>query len=83
MSKLEILVNQINKQFKEDIASRGIPVRHFERIPFTSPLANYMVYGGIPRGRIIEFAGEENSGKTTTALDVVANAQKLFKKEYW
>lgn len=82
MSKLEILVNQINKQFKEDIASRGIPVRHFERIPFTSPLANYMVYGGIPRGRIIEFAGEENSGKTTTALDVVANAQKLFKKEY-
>ena len=82
MSKLDILVNQINKQFKEDIASRGIPVRHFEKIPFSSPLANYMTYGGIPRGKIIEFAGEENSGKTTTALDIVANAQKLFKKEY-
>ena len=82
MSKLDILVNQINRQYKEDIASRGIPVRHFEKIPFSSPLANYMLYGGIPRGRIIEFAGEENGGKTTTALDIVANAQKLFNKEY-
>lgn len=82
MSKLDVLVKQINKQYKEDIASRGIPERHFEKIPFSSPLANYMTYGGIPRGRIVEFAGEENSGKTTTALDIVANAQKLFKKEY-
>lgn len=75
-------MEQINKQFKEDIASRGIPTRHFEKIPFSSPLANYMTYGGIPRGKIIEFAGEENSGKTTTALDIVANAQKLFYNEY-
>ena len=82
MSKLDILVKQINRQYKEDIASRGIPTRHFAKIPFSSPLANYMTYGGIPRGRIIEFAGEENSGKTTTALDIVANAQKLFEKEY-
>lgn len=82
MSKLDILVKQINKQYKEDIASKGIPTRHFEKIPFSSPLANYMTYGGIPRGRIIEFAGEENGGKTTTALDIVANAQRLFLKEY-
>ena len=41
-----------------------------------------MLYGGIPRGRIVEFAGEENSGKTTTALDIVANAQKLFQEEW-
>lgn len=82
ISRLEILCNQINKQFKENIASQGIPKRHFEKIPFSSPLANYMTYGGIPRNRIIEFAGEENGGKTTTALDAVANAQKLFLKEY-
>ena len=37
---------------------------------------------GIPKGTVIEFAGEENGGKTTTALDLVANAQKQFKKEY-
>lgn len=82
MSKLDVLVNSINKQFKEDIASRGIPERHFEKIKFSSPMANYMTYGGIPRGRIIEFAGEENGGKTTTALDIVSNAQRLFLREY-
>ena len=82
MSKLDVLVKEINKNFKEDIASRGIPERHFKKIPFSSPLINYMTYGGIPRGRIIEFAGEENGGKTTTALDIVANAQQLFHKEY-
>ncbi|MEN8128331.1 MAG: recombinase RecA [Planctomycetota bacterium] len=32
---------------------------------------------GIPRGRVVEFYGPESSGKTTLALHVVANAQKL------
>ena len=33
--------------------------------------------GGIPRGRIIEIFGPESSGKTTVALHVVAEAQRL------
>jgi recombination protein RecA len=33
--------------------------------------------GGIPRGRITEIYGAESSGKTTLALHVLANAQKL------
>ena len=32
--------------------------------------------GGVPRGRIIEIYGPESSGKTTLALNIVANAQK-------
>ena len=33
--------------------------------------------GGIPRGRIIEIFGPESSGKTTLALHIIAEAQKL------
>src|SRR5262249_740417 len=33
--------------------------------------------GGLPRGRIIEVYGPESSGKTTLALQVVAQAQKV------
>ena len=33
--------------------------------------------GGVPRGRIIEVFGPESSGKTTLALHVVAEAQKM------
>ena len=81
MSKLDVLIKDFNKQYKEEIAARGIPKIETQKIPFSSPRANYMTYGGIPRGRIIEFAGEENGGKTTTALDIVANAQPLFRQK--
>ena len=82
MGKLDVLIKDFNKQYKEEIAARGIARIQVARIPFSSPRANYMLYGGLPRGRIVEFAGEENGGKTTSALDAVASAQKLFKEEW-
>ena len=33
--------------------------------------------GGVPRGRIIEIFGPESSGKTTLALHIIAEAQKM------
>ncbi|MCE5285359.1 MAG: recombinase RecA [Pelosinus sp.] len=33
--------------------------------------------GGIPRGRVVEIYGPESSGKTTVALHIIAEAQKL------
>lgn len=79
---LEDVLKSINKEFKKELALKGIGELKIKRIPFTSPRLNYETYGGIPRGRISMFAGKESSGKSTTALDIVKNAQILFKKEW-
>ena len=81
MSQLDELIKKINKDAKETIAGYGVKKYDNSVIPLSSPRANYSLYGGIPRGRLIEFFGDEGSGKTTTALDLCANAQKLFYNE--
>ena len=68
--------SQANKKFKEEIITQGLSEYSYNRIPFTSPRMNYCTFGGIPIGKITEFYGEEHGGKTTTALDIVANYQK-------
>lgn len=84
MSKVDVLIKEINKDFKEEIAFKGedASLIKYEVVPFSSPRLNYMLYGGLPMGRMIEFAGAERSGKTTTTLDMVKNCQIKFKREY-
>lgn len=79
---LSDVLSKVNKEFKKELAIKGIGDIKINRIPFTSPRLNYETYGGIPRGRITMFAGKESSGKSTTALDSVKNAQIVFKKEW-
>ena len=51
---------------------------HVESIPTGSlSLDVALGIGGIPRGRILEIYGPESSGKTTLALHMIAEAQKL------
>ena len=76
--KLDEIVKNVNKNAKEEILTKGLSEFDYTRIPFTSPRMNYMTYGGIPVGKITEFFGEEHGGKTTTALDIVANFQNMF-----
>lgn len=78
---LDEVIRKINKDAGADIVGYGIPKRDYTRIPFTSPRMNYCTYGGIPTGRIIEFFGEEHGGKTSTALDIVANYQRMQANE--
>lgn len=77
MSTMDALLKEINKEFKGEILHKGIATYDYERIPFTSPRLNYITYGGLPIGKLIEFYGEEHGGKTTTALDIVANYQTM------
>ena len=74
--KLDEILKNTNKRFKEEILTHGLSEFTYKRIPFTSPRMNYCTFGGIPIGKITEFYGEEHGGKTTTALDIVANYQK-------
>lgn len=76
MSEFDLIIKEYKKKGKAFIV--GNEVEEVERIPFSSPRANYPLYGGIPRGRLVEFYGEEGSAKTTTALDVLKNAQILY-----
>lgn len=76
-SKLDELCRQLNKNAKEEIITLGLNGFNYQRIPFTSPRMNYCTFGGIPIGKITEFYGEEHGGKTTSALDIVANYQQM------
>ncbi len=77
---LKTALQQIEKQFGEGaIMALGAGTSMtIEGIP-TGSLSLDMALGGqgIPRGRIIEVFGPESSGKTTLALHVAAEAQKL------
>ena len=76
-AKLDAIIKEVNKDAKEEIFTQGLSSYNYHRIPFTSPRMNYCTYGGIPIGKITEFYGEEHGGKTTTALDIVANYQQM------
>lgn len=77
MSQLDALINKYNKEADATIISVGIKRFDIPKIPFSSPRANYVTYGGIPMYRLTEFSGEDSGGKTTSALDIIGNYQKL------
>ncbi len=77
---LDIAVGQIEKQFgKGSIMRLGQDgaVAPVDSIPTGSISIDYALgVGGVPRGRVVEIYGPESSGKTTLALQVIAQAQK-------
>ena len=77
---LETAMQQIEKMYgKGSIMRYGSDeVANVECIP-TGSLALDLALGigGLPRGRVVEIYGPESSGKTTLALHVLAEAQKL------
>ncbi len=80
MKALEAALGQIEKQFgKGSVMKLGdFSAMNVEAIPTGAlSLDVALGIGGIPRGRIIEVFGPESSGKTTLALHLIAEAQKM------
>ncbi|MBI5055952.1 MAG: recombinase RecA [Nitrospirae bacterium] len=76
---LEVAISQIEKQFGKGAIMRlgAGGITEVAVIPSGSiGLDAALGVGGYPRGRVIEIYGPESSGKTTLALNAVAQAQK-------
>jgi recombination protein RecA len=78
---LELAISQIERQFGKGSVMRlgaGGPLEEISVIPTGALSLDYALgIGGLPRGRVVEIYGPESSGKTTLALHVIAEAQRL------
>ena len=77
---LDMAFNQINRQFGKGSIMRLGEGPGMEAIPAISTgsvsLDAALGCGGVPRGRIVEIFGPESSGKTTIALQIIAQVQR-------
>jgi recombination protein RecA len=77
---IDMAVGQIEKQFGKGaimrLGQKGM-IAPVEAISTGAISIDYALgIGGLPRGRVVEIFGPESSGKTTLALQVIAEAQK-------
>ena len=78
---LDVALSQIEKQFGKGsimrLGQKGA-VQPVDVIPTGAVSLDFALgVGGMPRGRVVEIYGPESSGKTTMALQLIAEAQKL------
>jgi recombination protein RecA len=81
LQAIQVAIDQIQKQYGkgaimklgESAGKTKIPVIPTGSIALDLALG----VGGVPRGRIVEIYGPEASGKTTLALHIIAEAQRL------
>ena len=77
---LAMAMAQIEKQYGKGSVMRLGENRHYNIASIPTGILSLDValgIGGVPRGRIIEIYGPESSGKTTIALHIIAQAQKM------
>src|SRR6266550_412620 len=78
---VDLAVGQIEKQFGKGsimrLGQKGA-IQPIDAIPTGAISIDFALgVGGVPRGRVVEIFGPESSGKTTLALQVIAEAHKM------
>ena len=76
--ELDSMMSELEKKYGKGAVQYGSQIKrqHIERWTLDSPMLNYVLGGGFPRGRITEIYGPESSGKTTIATFIAAQIQK-------
>ena len=73
------LAKKLNKEYKDSNLCMFSDVKPtYDRLATNALGLDYILYGGIPLGRIIEFSGLMHSGKTTAACTVLAAYQRAY-----
>ena len=79
MATIAELAKKLRHEYKDEnlmIISNIKP--DYQRMPTNALGLDYILAGGIPLGRLIEFSGLQHSGKTTAACVVLAAYQRMF-----
>lgn len=75
--KLAGVVGELNKEYGLGTALMATDVPELVRIPTGILTLDLDIGGGVPLSRVTIFSGQEHSAKTTVALKVIANAQRI------
>jgi recombination protein RecA len=78
MGELEKAVTALNKKFGKNYIGKGSEILDTDYVRRSTGIfsLDYAVGGGLPERKIIQIAGRESAGKTTTALLSIAETQK-------
>lgn len=80
---INLFKDNIIKMFGKtsDILVENLSERHIEKFPTGSPKMDIKLKGGYPKGKIVEFSGDPQSGKTTTCIEGAAQFQQKYPDE--
>ena len=76
MSSFNEIAKSINKAWKNDVITPGNVLPECKRFSMGTMSADYALYGGLPEGKLVVYAGESGSGKSVLGCQAMAMYQK-------
>ena len=76
MSSVLEIAKSINKAWKTDVLTSADLIPECKRFSMGTLSADYALYGGLPEGKLIVYAGESGSGKSLVAAKAMSEYQK-------